>query len=298
MRTLVTGVAGFTGPYVAALLADRGHEVHGIVNEFESKAVDGVDQVHVADITDLPRIASIVEKLRPDHVVHLAGIAFVPHADVRQLYHSNTLGTRQLLEALAGAARPPRSVLLASSAAVYGAQQEDVLDEDSKLTPANDYGVSKLAMEHVASLYGARLPLILARPFNYTGRGQSEKYIIPKIVAHARARAELIELGNIEVARDFSDVRDVAEIYCRLLEEARAIGGTYNVCSGRAVTLSGILEMVWKLSGHRFDICVDPSLLRPNEAKVLRGSSHRLQNVIGRISSIPFGDTLAWMLNG
>lgn len=294
-RTLITGVAGFTGRYVARLLAGRGHELHGIVHESATN-LDDVHRTYEGDLADLPTVRRIVDDVRPDYVIHLAGIAFVAHSNIDQIYRSNVLGTRQLLEALASLSQSPRSVLLASSANVYGNACEGELDESTSFAPANDYGVSKVAMEYVAGLYASRLPLIIARPFNYTGRGQSSRFIIPKIIDHAREKSAMIELGNIEVARDFSDVRAVAEIYVRLLAETRAIGGTYNVCSGTAVTLQQVLEMVWSLSGHRFEVRVNPMFVRSNEVRVLQGSKKKLESVIGSVPSVPLEETLRWML--
>lgn len=295
-RTLVTGIAGFTGRYVAARLMEQGHEVHGIVHESPGDPIDGVARLYSADLTDLPGISRVVEDVQPDNVVHLAGIAFVAHSDVGQIYRSNVEGTRQLLQALTGLDRAPGAVVLASSANVYGNAREGELDESTAFAPTNDYAVSKVALEYVASLYRERLPIIVARPFNYTGRGQSAQFLIPKIVAHARDLAPSIQLGNLDIARDFSDVRTVAQVYCDLIRAPQAVGGTYNICSGTAVTLRRVLELVWELSGHRFEVLVDPKLERRNEVRTLRGSKAALEHAIGSISAIPLKDTLRWML--
>jgi nucleoside-diphosphate-sugar epimerase len=296
-RTLVTGAAGFTGRYVAELLAGRGHEVHGLVHGAAAfEAIPGVAQVHEADLADLTSVERIVQDVRPDHVVHLAAIAFVAHEDVEQMYRSNVVGTRQLLEALVRLPQPPQSILLASSANIYGNAREGVLDESLPPAPANDYGVSKTAMEFVARLYAERLPIIVVRPFNYTGRGQSANFLVPKIVAHVRDREPAIELGNLDVARDFSDVRAVADAYARLLDEPAAAGGTYNVCSGEAVSLQAILDMVSKLSGHRLKVKVNPAFVRANEVRSLCGTAAKFESAIGPLLKIPLEDTLRWML--
>jgi len=296
-RTLVTGAAGFTGRYVVGALAELGHEVHGIVHAPDGP-VSGIAQLHQADVADLPAMTRIVESVRPDHVVHLAAIAFVAHDDVGQIYRSNVVGTRQLLEALARAPRAPASVLLASSANIYGNTREGQLDETTPAAPANDYAVSKVAAEHVAKTYSSRLPIIVTRPFNYTGLGQSESFLLPKIVAHARKRAPVIELGNLDVARDFSDVRTVADAYARLLSSPTAIGETFNVCSGQAVSLREVMELVSSLSGHSPEIRVNPALVRENEVRMLSGSPAKLENIIGPLKHIPIEETLRWMLEG
>ena len=241
---------------------------------------------------------TIVAAVRPDYVVHLAAIAFVAHEDVEQLYVTNVVGTRQLFEALAQAEHSPKSVLMASSANVYGNAREGRLDETVKPAPANDYGVSKLAAEQVAALYGSRLPIIVARPFNYTGVGQAPSFLLPKIVAHARDKASVVELGNLDVARDFSDVRTIADAYLRLLNEPAPIGGTFNICSGRAVSLKEVVELVSRLSGHKFEVQVNPAFVRADEVRVLCGSAGKLEGVIGPLKPIPLEDTLRWMLEG
>jgi len=296
-RTLVTGAAGFTGRYLTSLLAARGHEVHGVVHHAVEEPIADAAAVHVADLADHRAISRVVGEVRPHHVVHLAAITFVGHDDIEEMYRANVVGTRHLLDALAQLDAPPVSVLLASSANVYGNAREGILDEGMAPAPVNDYGVSKVAAEYVAQLYRSRLPLIVVRPFNYTGRHQSEHFLIPKIIAHARRRAPVIELGNLDVARDFSDVRSVVEAYALLLESPRAIGETFNICSGRAVSLREIVGMVSGLTGHQFDIQVNPALVRRNEVRILAGSAAKLEGTIGDLRRIPLEETLQWMLD-
>jgi len=296
-RTLVTGAAGFTGRYLTSLLAGRGHEVHGLVHHAPDAPIVDSSAMHVADLADHRAIADVVAKVRPDHVVHLAAITFVGHDDIEEMYRANVVGTRHLLEALSRLDATPTSVLLASSANIYGNARGGVLDETMRPAPANDYGVSKVAAEYVAQLYASKLPLTIVRPFNYTGRHQSETFLIPKIVAHARRRAPVIELGNLDVARDFSDVRSVVEAYARLLETPQAAGETFNICSGRAVSLREIIDMVSAISGHQFDVRTNPALVRANEVRILLGSADKLESVIGDLRRIPLEETLQWMLD-
>ena len=296
-RTLITGAAGFTGHYAAQTLAARGHEVHGIVHHGGTADILGAHRCFEADLVDHSATAKIVAEVRPDYVLHLAGIAFVAHSDVEQIYRSNVTGTRQLLDALAGLKTPPRSIILASSANVYGNAREGALEESLSFAPANDYAVSKVAMEYVASLYATRLPLTVVRPFNYTGRGQSTQYIIPKIVSHARDLSATIELGNVDVARDFSDVRTVVEVYARLLEHPGARGEIFNVCSGRAVSIREVLEIVSQLSGHSFEVRVNDAFVRANDVRVLLGSAAKLEALIGNVPRISLEETIRWMLD-
>jgi GDP-6-deoxy-D-talose 4-dehydrogenase len=296
-RILVTGAGGFTGLHLMDRLARDGHELHGLVHHAAEAMPPQLDAVHAADLRDLPAISDVIEEVQPDYVVHLAAIAFVAHGDAGELYSSNILGTRNLLHALASAPKRPQAVLIASSANVYGNRREGVLDESLAPEPANDYGITKATCEALARLYADRLPIITVRPFNYTGVGQSEQFIIPKIIAHAKARKPVIELGNINVARDFSDVRAVVDSYARLLMAPQAVGGLFNVCSGEARSLAEIIEVVERLSGHSMKVEVNPAFVRADEVKTLCGSRARLEDVIGALAMPSLEDTLSWMLD-
>lgn len=293
MKALITGIHGFTGRYVASELADAGYRVLGIGT---AAGQPNDADYHQVDLLDREAVAAVMADWRPDVVVHLAAIAFVGHGDADAFYHVNVLGTRNLLEGLAALDKPPRAVLLASSANIYGNRSEGMLDEQTPPDPMNDYAVSKLAMEYMARLYRARLPIIITRAFNYTGMGQTENFLIPKIVAHFRRQAEVIELGNIEVWRDFSDVRRVASAYRQLLEQPRAIGQVVNVCSGRTHSLADILDMCADITGHEISVQVNPDFVRRNEVKVLCGDAALLRELLGEWQPAELKDTLRWML--
>lgn len=296
-RVLVTGVNGFTGRHLARRLRTDNFEVHGVVHAPDAENVEGVTALHVAALSDLQQLSKVVAEVQPTHVVHLAAIAFVAHDDVEDLYRTNVVGTRNLLQALATAATKPDLVLLASSANIYGNKREGALDEETTPEPANDYGVSKVAMEMVARIYGDRLPIGIVRPFNYTGVGQAANFVIPKIVEHAKARRATIELGNLDVERDFSDVRTVVDCYARLLATPAAAGGVFNVCSERALSLRDIIAEVERLSQHTMEIRVNPAFVRANEVRSLYGSRRKLESVIGPVEMPPLAETLRWMLD-
>jgi nucleoside-diphosphate-sugar epimerase len=295
-KVLITGAEGFTGRYLAPELAQAGYEVHGIVREPQA-AIAGTHQLHSCDLSDIAGLARVAQVVAPAHVVHLAGISFVAYGDVEDIYRTNVVGTRNLLEALANAVPSElRSVVLASSSNVYGNATPGVLDESCQPAPANDYAVSKLAMEYVAALYASRLPIVIARPFNYTGVGQDQNFLLPKIVSHFRQGCASIELGNLDVARDFSDVRTVARCYRLLLEAPSAIGGTFNICSGHAYSLFEVMDLMRELSGRDLQVRVNADLVRQNEVKTLLGSRNRLDAAVGAVPPIPLRETLRWML--
>jgi nucleoside-diphosphate-sugar epimerase len=289
-RALITGLRGFTGYYLQQQLAQAGYEVFGTVLPGEP----GGERLFAVDLLDQAAVADMVAAVRPDVVAHLAGIAFVGHGDAGQIYQVNVVGTRNLLAGLAACAHRPSAVLLASSANIYGNADVAVIDESVAPAPANDYAVSKLAMEYMARLWMDKLPIVIARPFNYTGPGQSESFLIPKIVAHFRRGAREIELGNLAIARDFSDVRTVAACYRGLLAAAPA-GQAINVCSGRSHTLGSLIDMMEEIAGYRIEVRVNPAFVRANDVLTLMGSNARLAETIGAIDQVPLADTLRWM---
>lgn len=287
-RVLVTGHKGFTGRYVVEALRKAGYAVVGL-----TERPDDLDAPSV-NLLDRAGVARAVSAAQPDAVIHLAAIAFVAHGDADEMYRTNVVGTRHLLEGLAALADAPRAVLLASSANVYGNSDIELLSESVPASPANDYAVSKLAMEYMAMLWSDRLPIILARPFNYTGVGQAENFLLPKIVSHFQRRAEVIELGNIDVARDFQDVRFVADAYTRLLV-AGADGEAVNLCSGTSVSLMNVIGMMQEIAGYTIDVRVNPAFVRGNEVARLTGDNSRLRSLIGPLDIIPLRATLEWM---
>lgn len=291
-RVLVTGASGFTGRYLVADLRAQG--CHVIALGGPDASSDAHDHV-AADLRDAAALVDAVAGARADHVVHLAALAFVGHGKAEEFYSVNLLGTRNLLVALEQAPVKPKHVLLASSANVYGNSSSGILDESTVPAPANDYAVSKLAMEYVAGLWRDRLPITVARPFNYTGVGQAEQFLVPKIVGHFARREPVMELGNLEVSRDFGDVRAVVSAYRRLLQ-VPASGQVVNVCSGQGHTLTQIVQMCSALTGHQLEIRVNPAFVRPNEVKVLLGNNERLRGLIGDWQVPPLEETLAWML--
>ncbi|MDI2140554.1 MULTISPECIES: GDP-mannose 4,6-dehydratase [unclassified Pseudomonas] len=290
-RALITGVQGFTGRYMAAELKAGGYEVIGMGTQPSDEP--GYFQV---DLADGPALRELLATIQPDVVVHLAALAFVGHGAADAFYRVNLIGTRHLLEAVEACGKVPDCVLLASSANVYGNASAGLLSETTSPAPANDYAVSKLAMEYMASLWFNRLPIVITRPFNYTGVGQADSFLLPKIVTHFRRRADKIELGNLDVSRDFSDVRAVVKAY-RGLIEARPLGQTVNVSSGKSHTLREVIDMCSAYTGHQLEVEVNPAFVRANEVKILCGDNTRLCQLVAGWDTPGLDKTLSWMLS-
>lgn len=293
MKALVTGINGFTGHYLAKELRTVGYLVAGL-SDVRGDANDP-GEVFCCDLLDRTGLAEVLVRVKPEVVVHLAAIAFVPNGNADAIYRTNVVGTRNLLDALVKSGCKPRSVLLASSANIYGNATEVPIDETTPAAPTNDYAVSKLAMEYMSRLWSDQLPITLVRPFNYTGVGQSLNFLLPKIVDHFRRRAPVLELGNLDVVRDFSDVRSVVKRY-RLLLGAGQSGEAFNICSGRGYSLLEVLQIMREISGHDPEIRVNQAFVRDNEVHRLIGSRAKLDAAIGAVPDIPLRDTLRWML--
>ncbi|GGF75135.1 GDP-6-deoxy-D-lyxo-4-hexulose reductase [Terasakiella brassicae] len=279
MKVLVTGLDGFTGRYVQSELESHGHQVVGLKS----------------DLTDLDALKTEIADVKPQGVIHLAAISFVGHGNSNDFYTVNLLGTRNLLEALEPFKETIQSVLLASSANIYGNRSEGVLSEGSLADPCNDYAVSKSAMEQMACLWMGRLPVFITRPFNYTGIGQAEHFLIPKIVSHFKQKKDVIELGNIDVFRDFGDVRMVARSYRLLLEQA-PVGEIINICTGKMHSLKNVIQACEKITGHKIDIQVNPLFVRPNEVRTLVGDNSKLKEFAKESEVYDLTQTLQWML--
>jgi nucleoside-diphosphate-sugar epimerase len=292
VRTLVTGASGFTGVWLIANLIKSGHIVTETVTGPSAPEAPSRRRL---DITSLEQCRSVIEEVRPDYIVHLAAISFVGHDDPLDFYRVNVLGTLNLLQACADVGHTPRKVLIASSANVYGNVTSDAIDESFPVAPVNHYAASKAAMESMASTWFGRLPILIVRPFNYTGRGQTSNFLVPKIVDHFARREPEISLGNIDVARDFSDVRYVVRAYEALLDSAAA-GETVNVCTGQPYTLREILTMASEITGHELEIRVNPAFVRQTDVKVLAGSPEKLRRLVPEVEAIGFRETLSWML--
>lgn len=277
MRVAVTGACGFTGRFVVEALAAAG----AICVPLD------------ADLTDKDAVARAVTETPFDRLIHLAAKAFVDACDWEGFYTVNQLGAFHLLDAVARV-RPGTRCILASSAQVYGSGAGGLITEEAATNPANHYAVSKRAMEEGAQLWKGALELVVTRPFNYTGVGQEGAYLIPKIVDHFHRRADVIELGNLWVKRDFGDVRAVADAYAglALADTAPAL---VNICTGVVCSIDQILDTLSALAGYRPRVVVNPAFVRANDVHVLGGDATRLKAALPDWQPRDLAETLAWM---
>jgi GDP-6-deoxy-D-talose 4-dehydrogenase len=284
LKLLVTGADGFTGRHLCSRATETGYEVVRLK----------------ADLLDREALQDEVLFVQPDLVVHLAAISFVGSPNKTSFYAVNVIGTTNLLDALLTLPGQPLKVLLASSANIYGNCDITPIDEDVPPNPINHYASSKLAMEKMALTYSDKISIVISRPFNYTGPGQSDDFIIPKLVGHFSDKKSSISLGNLEIQREFNDVGMVCDSYLSLLNYGKP-GEIYNVCSGEAYCLQFVIDKLSELTGHSVKVKVDSQFVRTNDVAILRGDSRKLDNLLKKNSSIlvnpPIESILLAMLN-
>jgi len=275
VRALVTGSDGFVARHLIRHLRDNGDEVHGIDRE--------------RDVTDARSMQEVFEWFLPDVTYHLAALTHVGDSweNASEFTRVNVVGTQRVLDASFEAV-PHATTIVVSSSEVYGISREEdqPLRESFRVAPANPYSSSKVEAERVARdavrFRGQRV--VVARPFNHLGPGQSPNFVVPALVSRlldARDRGdESILVGDLSTRRDFSDVRDVVRAY-RLLAKLGVSGEVYNVASGHDVALLDIARQLVARLAPNVELVVDPSLLRPVDLPVSRGSYDKLHQATG-----------------
>lgn len=287
-KILITGIDSFTGVHLSSHLKKAGYDVYG-TSLFESG-----DKKYRCDITKKDDILHVLQKVEPDFFIHLSGISFVAHGSSEDFYRVNTIGTTNILDAFVELEQNPKKIILASSATIYGNQGLEVLDESLCPAPANHYGASKYVMESLARGYFKRLNIIITRPFNYTGIGQTDNFLIPKIVKYFKEKKDVIELGNLHVEREFNDVAFTCKVYEKLLK-CEAKGEVVNIATNRGIKLLDVISMMSEIAGYEIEVKVNPAFVRKDEIKSLSGSPEKLFSIIGKVEQIEFKETLREM---
>lgn len=295
--TLVTGAAGFAGSHLLELLARNGADLVAWYRPGEAlpHGMSGLrwEPVELLDWTAVDRA---IAGLRPSVVYHCAGAAHVGLSfdATEATFAINVRGTHHLLDALERTGEGVR-VFIPSSALVYATTNE-ALTEEHPLNPASPYGLSKLAQEMLGTRTHGRVAVTIARAFNHFGPRQQ-----PQFAASSFARriadienglwAPEISVGNLDARRDLTDVRDTVRAYRLILEHGRP-GRPYNVCSGRAITIRFLLDLLIARARVPVTVKVDPARYRPNDTPLLLGDPTRLRSELGWTPVIPLEQTL------
>jgi GDP-4-dehydro-6-deoxy-D-mannose reductase len=301
---LITGAAGFAGSHLADLLAESGAAVTGWRRP-GGKTPPNLSSIHwqLVNLLDRQAVARAIADIRPDDVYHCAGSAHVgaSWANTGQTLATNVLGTHHLFDALRAAGLHAR-VLIPGSSYVYR-QSDRALKEDDETGPASPYALSKLAQEMLGqrALEEDRQPAFLTRSFNHIGPRQEPSFAAPGFarqiaMIEAGRMAPTIEVGNLDAARDLTDVRDTVRAYRDIVEKGRA-GAVYNVCSGTAIKIRDLLDRLVAMSRVPVQVRVDPARYRPNDNPVLLGDRSRLHNDTGWAPQIPIEKTLKDLLD-
>lgn len=269
MRVFITGASGFVGGFLGRHLRESGDVV---VDPF-------------VDLSDTAALWHAIAAARPDAIYHLAGQADVGRSwdTPSETYQINTIGTANVIEGAARAGTNP-TVLIVSSGEVYGRVETADLPvtEEHALRPTTPYGASKAAAELVAlqAFWGRSLPVIVARPFNHIGPGQSDAFVVSALarqIAEAeRDPARDLCVGNLAAARDFSDVRDVVRAYRACVSQGTP-GRVYNVCSGVAVPIRDVVDRLLAMARRPIRMTVDPSRVRAVDVAEVRGDASRVR---------------------
>lgn len=302
-RIAITGGSGFVGVHLIQLLASRREQP--IVTALDSGAEQAGSEypflTHTrCDISVESQLSGALQAAHPSQIFHLAAISSLGEAaeQERRAFDVNVWGTRNLLRASSELSVPPK-LLNVSTSQVY-AGSDAALTESSPLQSASMYAATKRMAELVAELFRDKLRIITVRSFNHTGPGQSDSFVLPYLVRsvveiEAGLAPPVLRVGNLEVERDFTDVRDVVRAYTMLMEQG-VRPGTYNICSGKYYRLSDLLDLILGTTNVKVSVERDPTRYRVNDVKRIWGDHSKLTEATGWSPEIPIEKTLRDMV--
>lgn len=308
MRVLITGITGFAGSHLAEYILERhpGVEIYGI-RRWRSRTENVehlLDKIKILEcnLVDASSVKSLIADVKPAKIFHLAAQSFVPsswNAPAESLT-TNILSQLNIFEALRESKLLDTWVQIACSSEEYGMVHPDEvpIKETNPLRPLSPYAVSKVGQDYLAYQYfmSYGIKAVRTRGFNHTGPRRGEVFVCSNFSKQAveiekKKRPPVIYVGNIEAKRDFTDVRDMVHAYWLSLEKCEP-GEVYNICSGSAVAISELLDMVIANANLKIDVKVDPERLRPSDVPLLLGDYSKFHKATGWKPEIPFNKTL------
>ncbi len=298
MNVLITGIEGFVGPYIAELYFGKAN-VHGTYLLESEEKLEGVEYHHM-DVEDKESVNKVISEVKPDVVFHLAGFSSVAQSwkNPEKVMSVNAQGTKNLLEIITELNLNPK-ILVVSSSEIYGKPLVIPMGEEHPLNPGSPYAESRLKQEKIIAQY-KDLDIIIARSFNHTGPRQNPEFVFPSFVKQVvmiekGLQEPVIKHGNLDVKRDFSDVRDVVKAYVLLIEKGKA-HEVYNVCSNNLLSLNEMLDLLISMSSKQIKKELDPERFRPVDIPVMQGDNSKLIRETRWSPQIPINRTLNDML--
>lgn len=314
LRVLVTGADGFVGQHLISHLLTAGHHITGVVlsDSPQRGTLSDSERANVmwcgADMRDSDRLQTLTREAQPECVFHLAGVS--SRAEAQTAYTEalavNSQGTFHLLCALADAGLTDARVIIAGSAEVYGIAGQGRIAETTTLNPSSAYGISKAAQDVVARTTSEALELDVrvVRFFPLVGPGQRDAFALPSFCRRAfriqRGGADsTMRVGNLDVYRDFTDVRDGIVAMARLADLDQVRHRVYNVCCGEPTSVRQLLQWVFDIAGIAPEVVIDEELTRSNEPEQVVGDPSRIEEEIGWQAELDLrrtvDDTFHWM---
>jgi len=298
-KVLITGISGFAGSHLAEQLLDLRCEVHGTIRRHAVPMHENIEHLrgkiilHEADITSAERIFSLLEKIQPNAIFHLAAESFVPTSfrEPVRVTHNNIIGTINLFEAARRLNTGLESLQVACSSEQYGLvdSNEVPVTEDLKknpFRPRSIYGITKCATEQIAWLYhnSYGVPSIISRGFNHEGPRRGIQFVTSvihrQIVEILENKRDKIIIGNPNAIRDFTHVKDTVSAYI-LLSEKKKFGEPFNVCSGMGIIIADYVKLAKKIYNIDTAVFIDPKRMRPSEVPLLIGKNEKIYNETG-----------------
>ena len=289
-RVLITGASGFIGQFVLKEML-KNEDIDFFAIDTRKIPNISIEKQELVSLLDKEKLMEIIKRYKPNIIIHLAAIALVTH------YNVNVQGTENLLEVTQEYCDKGTRVILASTAGVYGNQKVEKYKEDLPYNPANNYSYSKMITEYLGKRYKDDLEIVTIRPFNIIGVGQSENFLIPKLVEHFANRKEKLSVGNISSFRDYVDVEYCAEVIMELVLREKIDFDILNICSGIPTSGEMILQLLQEMTSFKPEIEISKNFVRKNEVWRMIGDTTRLSEFMNGKKSKSVKDILLKMLD-
>ena len=295
-RVLITGASGFIGQFVLKEML-KNEDIDFFAIDTRKIPNISIEKLELVSLLDKEKLMEIIKRYKPNIIIHLAAIALVTHDNVGEIYNVNVQGTENLLEVTQEYCDKGTRVILASTAGVYGNQNVDKYREDLSYNPANHYSYSKMITEYISKQYKEDLDIVIIRPFNIIGVGQSEKFLVPKLVEHFADKKEKLSVGNISSFRDYVDVEYCAEVIMELISRKKLDFDILNICSGIPTNGEMIIQLLQEITDFKPEIEISSDFVRKNEVWRMIGDTTRLWEFMNNKKSQSVKDILVKMLD-